>query len=70
MTHSLRGHRQYLDPNPRLVSARGMVWVKGMKGHRQYIGRCGSAAALRPCGSNQSSLFRGIRPAAAIARRK
>jgi hypothetical protein len=35
-----RGHRTYLDPNPRLVSARSTVWERPTrKGHRAFIGK-------------------------------
>jgi hypothetical protein len=35
-----RGHRTYLDPNPRLVSARSTVWERSpRKGHRAFIGK-------------------------------
>ena len=33
-----QGHRSYLDPNPRLVSARTTAWrAPQMRGHRAFI---------------------------------
>jgi hypothetical protein len=33
-----RGHRSYLDPNPRLVSARTTAWrAPAMRGHRRFL---------------------------------
>lgn len=34
----MKGHRTYLDPNPRLVSARGTTWIPPRReGHREFI---------------------------------